>query len=590
MCGIFGTIRQNNHTPDPELVRKATRMLQHRGPDGEGYFSEGPLAFGHRRLAIIDLSDKGQQPMSAYGNVITYNGEIYNYLELRKQLQQEGYQFSSESDTEVVLAAYAHWGMDCVQHFRGMWAFAIYDRKKQSVFCSRDRFGIKPFYYTRIKGDFYFASEIKAFTVLPDWSPEWSTDYVAKFLYAGQQHPERKTIFSKVFQLPPGQQLLFKLSDNTFQLKTYYQLEDIRYQAISPEDASEQFQTLFAESIRLHLRSDVTIGTAFSGGLDSSAILASLCQSPEEKIKTIEAVAYCSPSSKLDESPYVDAFAQQYPINIHRITPDFPQLFKLLTSATVAQDEPLLSGSLLAQYAVFQNAKKNDLRVMLDGQGADELLGGYGTFYPPLFRHLLKSHPLQIFSQLLGLIQHHRIPWQRIGKPWQKTSLNKGIRLTPPNPSPTEQSYNGYTNVMLQKHLPGLLHFEDRNSMAHGVEARVPFLDHPLVAFCLSIPPELHIRKGIRKMILRDALGHWLPDKIVKRYDKIGFATPQDQWMEKVPNLVLKLAKESQLQFPEIFDKEWMLWVGIVLSKKQQRHYPLIWRAISLGIWGKEYL
>lgn len=590
MCGIFGTIRQNNQAPDAELVRKATRMLQHRGPDGEGYFSEGPLAFGHRRLAIIDLSEKGLQPMAAYGNVITYNGEIYNYLELKKQLQQQGYQFVSASDTEVILAAYAHWGTDCVQHFRGMWAFAIYNRQQRSVFCARDRFGIKPFYYTRIKGDFYFASEIKAFTALPDWSPNYNADYLAQFLYAGRQHPERKTIFHKVFQLPPGQQLLFKLADHTFQIKQYYRLDQISPQVLSPEAASVQFRALFADSIHLHLRSDVTIGTAFSGGLDSSAILASLCQTPEEKIKAIAAVAYCSPDSRLDESPYVDAFAKQYPINIHRIAPDFSQLFELFESATAAQDEPLLSGSLLAQYAVFHAARKNGLCVMLDGQGADELLGGYGTFYPPLFRHLLKNQPLQILSQLLGLVQQHRIPWQRIKNRWQSPPPVEGIRLAPPPPLPREPSYHSYSQAMLRRHLPGLLHFEDRNSMAHGVEARVPFLDHPLVEFCLSLPPDLHIRRGIRKMVLRDALGHWLPEKILKRYDKIGFATPQDQWMEKVPNYVLKLTKESQLQFPEVFDENWMEWVGGVLSKKQQVHYPLLWRAIALGGWGKQYL
>lgn len=590
MCGIFGILPIDNSIPNSELLKRATQMLQHRGPDGAGYHTEKNFAFGHRRLSIIDISRKGKQPMCRFEKIITYNGEIYNYLELRKNLEKKGYSFVSQTDTEVILAAYTHWGQDCIHHFNGMWAFAIYDSQKKEIFCSRDRLGIKPFYYTSIQNTFYFSSEIKAFSVVPGWNPVFNENYTTDFLLLGKQHQGAETNFNDVLQLLPGHNLIFDLETKKIHIKRYYNIDNIVQQKISSKEAVEEFRRLFYDSIRIHLRADVKVGTAFSGGLDSSAILTYLYKNIGGQ--NLEAVTYCNGVKGLDESEFVDAFAKKYPIRIHRISPDFESLSQALEKVTLAQDEPVISGSLLAQYFVFKEAKGRGLKVMLDGQGADELLAGYGTYYPPFFRYLFKNYPLKLIPEILGLLWYHQIPFGKIFQNSHKNIPCTGINLTQFQHNKKRKSgFRDYTKNMIKSdHLPALLHYEDRNSMAHGVEARLPFLDHQLVEFLLSLSPEKLIKNGVRKKIMRDALGSLLPLKILNRYDKLGFTTPQEIWMETYTNTVLKLAKEAQTTFPEIFNKQWMEWVSTILRKKQRRHYPLIWRAISLGKWGKLYL
>ena len=587
MCGIFGMITTAPRQPDKTTVRKATHLLQHRGPDGAGFYYDQNLALGHRRLAIIDLSEQGKQPMEAFGYVISYNGEIYNYLELRVALEKEGYRFASESDTEVILAAYAHWGEDCLRHFNGMWALAIYDPEKRSLFCARDRYGIKPFYYTMLQGDFCFASEIKAFKALEGWKFQVNSNAVADFLLAGQQHQGRETFYESVLQLLPGHALHFDLQNHRFQEQAWYDLEQVSSLQLSPNDAAEQFRELFNSAIALHLRSDVPVGTAFSGGLDSSAILATVYQNfPPEASGSLEAVSYLAKDTPYDESRYVDAFQKQYPAQIHRIAPDFSQLLQHMDTAIQAHDEPLLSASLLAQFAVFQAAHKQGLKVMLDGQGADELLAGYGTYYPPFFRYLLSKRPLRLLPELMGMLWYHHLPWGRL-LPTQSTGALQGILLKPSvGKLAASRDFSTYVRQMIQSHhLPRLLHFEDRNSMAHSIEARVPFLDFRLVEFCLALAPELHIRGGKRKALLRKAMSEFLPKPILHRYDKLGFVAPQSPWMEQHPEQMLDRLRESMVIFPSIFDQQWLPWVNTVLQKKQRQHYSLLWRAMTLLHW-----
>ena len=548
MCGVTGVVNQSNDPVDPEELRNANNLVSHRGPDGEGVFYGDNFALGHRRLAIIDLSEKGKQPMEYRANVIIHNGEIYNYIELREELIKLGYSFQSQTDTEVILAAYDYWGEDCVNHFNGMWAFAIYNKKKNCLFCSRDRFGIKPFYYTIIKNKFCFASEIKQFTVIQGWEPKMNKTRAYEFLVFGYHDHTHETFFKDVFQLKKGHNLVYNLSDNTFEEKCFYNIPTTLNTQISFEEAKEKFTLLFRDAVRLRLRSDVKVGSALSGGLDSSSVVGVINQilKKENKIEQQETVSACFPGFEKDESPWIDKVVDKNKVISHKVIPSFDTLFDDLKKITWQQDEPISGAGVIAQYHVFKTAKANGIAVMLDGQGADEILAGYEKFYLPNFKALLKENPFTAISELIQFFRLHNIgPPAAIKK--VKSFLNKNEQKKPEwlNPSfdiPSEELFtrsmddtvqNTSINLISEMGLLILLHFEDRNSMASSVESRLPFLDYRLVEFCLSLPDSFKIKKAKRKYILREAMKESLPDVVYKRYDKSGFATPQEHWMQR---------------------------------------------------------
>lgn len=353
MCGISVIVQKSNEPVSETLIRKMNNMVVHRGPDGEGYFHQMNLAMGHRRLKIIDLSNSAAQPMEYDGLTITYNGEIYNYIEIRKQLSDEGYIFHTHSDTEVILAAYRKWGRACVNYFFGMWSFAIFDPNKNILFCSRDRFGIKPFCYFNSKDHFCIASEIKQFTVIPSFEPYLNHQAAFQFLYHSSIQGEEKSFFQHVKFLAPGQNLIYNLASHTFELENWYHLhQEENYTDITYTEACKHFRKLFDRSISMHVRSDVEVGACLSGGLDSSSIVYSYKNQFPDSIP-LRTVSSCFEDKAINEIEFIDYVVNdtQYPGN--KIFPDIREIMQnnLFEKICYHQDQPITSGSF------FQNIK-----------------------------------------------------------------------------------------------------------------------------------------------------------------------------------------------------------------------------------------
>lgn len=596
MCGIFGMIVSEGCQPDPYLVEKSANSLIHRGPDDHGYFYKDQVALASRRLAVLDLSLKGHQPMTYQNNTIVYNGEIYNYLEIRTELKAKGYAFETNTDTEVVLAAYDFWGEDCVTYMNGMWAFAIYDPSRNRVFCSRDRFGIKPFYYTMIGLDFCFASEIKAFESNPNFTFQLNERVAADFLIKGLQHHTNETFYKNVFQLGAGHHLIYDLEKASFQTKKYYTIDLLdEFDDLSFDEASEEFKNLLNDSIRLHRRSDVKIATALSGGLDSSTVLGlQFLQLTEQDKSKLEAINYDPKVERYDEQGYIQDLLKKYPVKLNTTSKSFSELFATLDEVIKVQDEPLLSGSLLAQYQVFKLAKEKGIKVMLDGQGADELLAGYGTYYSYFFKYIKAKKKRHLFSEVFGFFRHHPIPSGKLIDRFNKsTSYHSFLKLENSKAKIEDKinNFRDYSIYMIQSGiLPGLLQFEDRNSMAHSVESRVPFLDYRLVEFCIKLPPEFKITKGVRKSILRKSMKNVLPDSILRRYDKLGFVSPQQEWIEENRIQFEEEIRKVVHKNPTFFDQSMIDFITKSLERKDRNHYPFLWRVLSFGRWMEQKL
>lgn len=573
------------------------------------------VAFGHRRLAILDVSPYGHQPM-CYGEEnlwITYNGEIYNYIELRKELESLGYAFLSHSDTEVILAAYAEWGADCLNRLNGMWAFAIYDRKDNSVFLARDRFGVKPLYHwTSPDGVFYFGSEIKQFTVLPQWRATINAQRSYDFLIWGLCDHTAETMFDGVHQIRPGHYALINVGDLKVNPVQWYTLQSLESTKTDDEFAQE-FRRLLDDSVRLRLRADVPVGSCLSGGLDSSSLVCLMnnqlgkgsCQ------KTFSATAEVE---KYNELKWIDAVVNETGVEAHYVHPSLENLFDLSERITWHQDEPFGSTSIYAQWSVFELASKNDVTVMLDGQGADEQLGGYHGFFAPLLYGLLKSgkwgtlvQEIRSIKRLHGYSERRSIenilnmmlpeciktPLRRIvGRSHKAPSWLDVAKLGAQTIDP-HHDLGSYTDSirslshtqLTSSNLQGLLHWEDRNSMAHSLESRVPFLDYRLVEFSLSLPDKYKISNGITKVILREAMSGILPDKIRDRVDKLGFATPEEVWIrENGAETFKQKLKESIDTMDGIIKPDALTYFDDVVAGRKPFNFT-IWRIINFAQW-----
>lgn len=659
MCGIAALIRFPHGHLTLQMIRGMTDMIKHRGPDDEGFLCvesnlhtatplggactpqnvyTSPLPFtpkvsleskntqlqssdiaillGHRRLSIVDLSAHGHQPMCLADSStwITYNGEIYNYLEIRQELEIFGHIFHSQSDTEVILKAYQHWGHACLHKFNGMFAFLIIDLKHQRFFAARDRFGVKPLYIWKSPTAFLaFASEIKQFTALPGWQPTVNSSRAIDYLTYGLTDFSDQTLFSGVFQLRGGEFMESPLNiSETPQIKRWYQLRKNSSQ-ITFEEAKHQFQELFKDAVRLRLRADVDIGSCLSGGLDSSSIVCmahSLLQKGQGKQKTFSA---CSHVPKFDESQFMHEIIRHTNVEGHFVTPFLENLLQSMKTLVWQQDEPFGSSSIFAQYKVFELAKKKSLKVMLDGQGADESLSGYSEYWMAHLAQLLKSRHWSAFQneykkaletnslykfsisaimkQLLPAHIKHSLkstffkypsagyffPWLNFQHPYKPASLQSEINL----PHLIDQlSYA----QLLSTNLPSLLRYEDRNSMAHSIEARTPFLDYRLVEFCFSLPSEFKISKGYTKRILRESMS-MLPEKVRWRTDKLGFATAEENWMcDEQPELFRKEVSEAVLKSNGLINTKALKLADNVLSRRVPFDWTL-WRIINYGYW-----
>ncbi|WP_242927107.1 asparagine synthase (glutamine-hydrolyzing) [Pontibacter vulgaris] len=569
-------------TTEPDLIKKFTDIISHRGPDDDGFYFYNNIALGHRRLSILDLSSAGHQPMPlGLKYTIVFNGEIYNYIEIKQELINLGYSFASGTDTEVILAAYDYWKETCVSKFNGMWSFVLLDKTKNTLFCSRDRFGVKPFYYRITKSYFAVASEIKQFTTLPDWEAVLNRSKAIDFISRGIFDHTDETLFNGVKQLKGGHNLTFNLQDYSFIIDRWYNLGS----AIKPyqgnfEAAKEDFKKLFQSAVKLRLRSDVKVGSCLSGGLDSTSIVCTVNEllRQENKQDIQETVTACSHEKKYDEQVFADKVIKATSVKAHKVYPDLDELFSKLDELIWHQDEPFTSSSIFAQWSVFKEARKNNLIVMLDGQGADESLAGYPPFHDAYLTGLLKQLN---FAQILKETQSLRLLKNyNVVKRWQfllkfilpqviadKLASNSNKFLSKSaneekaryKPVFKEDLKEMSLDQLLISNLPMLLHYEDRNSMAHSIESRVPFLDYRLVEFILSLPDNYKINEGQTKYIMRESLSDILPQEIKNRHDKMGFVTPETIWIQKNAEQVKQHLQSATEAMESLIDKEQVL-------------------------------
>lgn len=670
MCGITGYF---SNAPHPtELIGRMTDVIRHRGPDDEGFIlfsnlaavpnicggkdtpagayqaniSYAPktqlstqgdramLSLGHRRLSIVDLSPLGHQPMSyADGRYwIVFNGEVYNHIELRSELEELGHRFVSHSDTEVILAAYSEWGKKCLPRFNGMFAFLIYDREECMLFVARDRFGVKPLYYRVSEGGIAFASEIKQFTVMPQWRAQINGQRAYDFLNWGITDHTDETLFAGVFQLRGGQALELDLQAvavgrqqhaNGCRLPVYswYQLTPRPFSG-SFQDASQIFRDKLTDAVRLRLRADVSVGSCLSGGLDSSSIVCLVNQllreqDAHELQKTFSA---CTEVAKYDERKWIDIVVNATGVDAHYVYPSLLGLFDEAPAITWHQDEPFGSTSIYAQWNVFRMAAEQQVKVMMDGQGADEQLAGYHGYFGPhlaalfrtlrwgaLWKEVAAMRRLHGYSYMTAAayLANYTLP-ERI-----KDKLRKSAGRVESAPEWLDAARLGCSAInpfravgaaeartvqdlsiaqLTSSNLQMLLHWEDRDSMGHSIESRVPFLDYRLVEFVLGLPDEYKLSCGVTKRVLRTAMSGILPDEIRDRTDKLGFVTPEETWLrEREPELFREKVNAAVDASGGILRKEEVNKMLDDMIAGRTRFSYLPWRLISFGEWQRQF-
>lgn len=629
MCGITGIVNLNKKPVDKVILAKMTRILSHRGPDDEGIFIEKNIGLGHRRLSIIDLTKAGHQPMF-YDNknlTIVYNGEIYNYLEIRADLVKKGYKFKSQTDTEVIMAAYQEWGVDCLNRFNGMWAFAIYDQKKDLLFCARDRMGVKPFYYLLDKNKFLFASEIKAILTNPEVNPKPNDKIVWDFAVCGYVDHAEETFFDGVKELRPGNYLIFQ--DKKLKIKKYWDLDPkAKTEYKDDRECAEKFQELFVDSVKLRLRSDVPVGTCLSGGLDSSAIVCVVNNflkksgiSQVGKWQKTFSSAYIAekfPGCACDEREFINEVVDKTKVKSHIVFPAGKKLVQELKDIIYHHDYPFSSTSIYAQWNVFRLAKQNKIKVMLDGQGSDEQLAGYHPFFGIYWGQLMRSYQTwTLLNEAISYSKYHQKSLYKVFKDlvidivrkgvvgdflarfvknqWPEYSLfkptwrNKYTSLS--MIEPTDNVFKNALHSGFKIGLVSLLRYEDRDSMAFSIESRVPFLDYRLVEFIYSLPDSQKIKHGQTKWVMRQGLKGILPEKIRNRQDKIGFATPEEIWMkQELGEDMKKVFASEKFNSRSYWEPGKTSYFFEEYLKGNGTNYQLFWRLYCLEIWFRVFI
>lgn len=655
MCGIFSLINLAG-SGDTTPVVDGTEIVNHRGPDDEGYLlwngdtdlklfsgqntnqesssyhnlpfipNEYPwkVGLGHRRLSIIDLSPAGHQPMATQlsGLAVAYNGEIYNYREIKSELQTQGVHFQTSTDTEVLLKAWEQWGEYAPHHFNGMFAFVVLDTRNRKLYAVRDRFGIKPLYYAILDNYIVFASEIKQIRSLPAFNSKLNETVAFEYLVNGSLDHKSETFDRQVCQLRGGEMALVDLTSlsqhedqNTkdslkLQVKRWYELQPKKWQGRG-KDVEGQFSTLFRDSVNLRLRADVKVGSCLSGGLDSSAIVCQVAEILKQNQGKVgqETVTACFNLEKYDEWPYAEQVIHRTKATSHRVWPTSHKLLEDLDRLLWHMDEPFGSTSQFSQWCVFEVAANVGLKVMLDGQGSDEMLAGYGGNDVPLYSGLLKKLKLgSLWENYHGFKKEmgYAPKGQLLQAAARNYSFLQSIVTKPLRSSPSWVRQEAFEwkektslvprslqeEMILQvttTSLPALLRYEDRNSMAFGVESRVPFLDHRLVEFLLGLPEEFIYHLGIRKVILRSALRSLVPSKVLDRRDKMGFVTPEEIWLKQEKRDWFKTALEEGYEImPGWLNKSKIQnMIDLVLNDKSVFSFTP-WRILMFTRWLKK--
>ncbi|MDO9325981.1 MAG: asparagine synthase (glutamine-hydrolyzing) [Methanoregula sp.] len=600
MCGIAGQYSLDGKEPDKKLLSVMSERLAHRGPDGVGIHTNGPVALAHRRLAIIDLSDEGHQPMTSEDQTLwlVFNGEIYNFIELREELMQKGHRFHSKSDTEVILHAYEEWGHECLNRFNGMWAFALWDGQRQELFCARDRFGIKPFYYTHTGDSFLFASEIKALLAHPAAGTRPDDATLGTYLAWGVLDHSERTMFDGILQLRPahamvvtkdGPQLPFRYWD----VKVNAEIHD----NVPDEEVAAKLRSLLHDATSIHLRSDVAVGTCLSGGIDSSALTAIISglireDAPASVGARQKTFSVVFSDKRFDESRYIDEIVAATGVDAHRTEPSPEKLWDDIDRLVYMQDEPFGSLSIYAQYCVMRLAREQ-VKVVLDGQGADELMAGYLAYQGGYIGGLLRSfHVLAGLREITGSLRHHRGFFRSAA---EQLFVRKGRRGLLKCTAPPVNRYGGRLDEVLHReltgtNLPALLHYEDRNSMAFSIESRVPYLDVRFVEYAASLPLDQKIRCGVTKIALRNAIKAIIPESIRCRMDKMGFVTPEEIWMkEELRPFVLELLSSDEFHARPYWDADAVVRNYLSFLEGKSAYSPEVWRIVCAELWLRKF-
>lgn len=597
MCGIAGIINLDTRAVSVAVLKKMTDAIAHRGPNGECHWvnANSNVGLGHRRLSVIDLSPAAAQPMHYHNRYsIVYNGEIYNYLELKQGLIKSGYSFHTASDTEVILACYDKYKEACLPMLDGMFALAIYDAATEEFFFARDRFGEKPLYYSYEPGKYFvFASEMKSL-----WAAGIPKDVndrmVYNYLAFGKLHNPgniSETFYNSCRLLPHASYMTLSVFDCRIKKEVrYYEPSMHTNNEISTADAMEKFSSLLHDSVKKRLRSDVSIGSSLSGGLDSSLIVMLIHQLGGSKIPVQKTFSACFPGYKKDERKYIDLVASFINTQPHYVFPSKGGFLENIDLISYHQEEPFTSASVYAQFRVMQEAKNEHVTVLLDGQGADEYLAGYTSFLTPYFNELRKTdkpvyrqeykayQQLHAGNSINGLLDKDLkyyirsfapgliLPLKKVlaaQRQWKEAFFSKEFYAVNKENVYGDIAYFSNLNLASQRSLfrgdlQNLLRYADRNSMAHGREIRLPFLSHELVDFTLSLPAVYKIHLGWTKWILRETFKNLLPPEIAWRKDKIGYETPQEEWLaDAAVSERVRFSKEKLYQ-AGIISRRWL--------------------------------
>lgn len=604
MCGINGF-----NWIDEDLIQKMNNALMHRGPDDKGTYLDQAVSLGSLRLSILDLSKNGHMPMISEDKkiVITYNGEIYNFQEIKKVLTKKGYKFNSNSDTEVILYSYQEWGSECVEKFKGMWAFTIYDKQKSILFLSRDRFGVKPLYYYFDNNKFIFSSEIKG--ILKHKIPRIANEaLIFDFLHYNLLDHTEETFFSGIKKLNPGSNLIFDCNRKEIKIENYYNLKKRIKQ--NKDVTKEEIRSKFIESVKIRLNSDVPVGSCLSGGIDSSSIVCVMNKLNNKKINLFSLVF---PGKSIDETEFQRKVVQNTDSIWHKTTFNDEDILKDLNDFIYTQEEPVLSLSPYGQYRVMKLVKNNGIKVVLDGQGADEILAGYHGFFAYYLSELFLNLSWWTFieeikdyytthSTFKPLFNFFAI---MLPKRLTKYYLRKN------NSFISNEFFDKYikrkskdiiwdTNDLktilylseTYSSLPQLLRYEDKNSMRWSVESRVPFCDHELVEIILSLPSKRKIKAGKTKIIFKNAMNKIIPNLIRTRTDKIGFETPDADLLKTQQGKKFASAIINSNRF-----KKRAYWNEDIASKMLEEHSngdndnaTDIWKMIILEMWHRLWI
>jgi asparagine synthase (glutamine-hydrolysing) len=601
VCGIAGTLDLRAGLRSAEaLVARMTDELAHRGPDAAGMVVAPPVVLGNRRLSILDLSPAGHQPMgSGDGGVwLTYNGEIYNYKELARDLRAQGHRFRSSGDTEVLLHAYREWGRDCLARLNGMFAFAVWDRRRQELFCARDRFGVKPFYYTVIDGRFRFASEIKALLLDSEVLRKPNDARVFDFLARGVCDHTEETMFDGIYQLPPGSWMSVSPTRGVGRPTSWYSLQPAD---LDSRPASDVVRELVTDSVSLRLRSDVPVGTLLSGGLDSSSVTAIASRLRRaEGTEPPESFTARSSDAEIDEGRYVKAMLEVTGSRNHELLPDERSLLEELDLLLWHMDEPFHSAVVYSHWKLMELTRKAGIPVVLDGSGGDEAFHGYHySLYPSIYLRLFREgRPVDVVREAAWRRRRNGVSVRQAASETLRFALPYRVRAfrrppwihpqlpIPPRPLPPRALRGRQLFGLTVSPLPLYNRLDDRSSMSFSVEMRNPFLDYRLVECGLAVGARDLLRRGLSKWVLREAMRGILPPVIVDRSDKRGFRTDEGHWLRRgeLGSEVESVFRSKTLAERPYFRPDALL--AMLASHRAGQEFEFdLWRAFAVERW-----